>query len=199
MSEHPSTIHEPRIIVFSELDSAVQLQAGDTITEINSDRALNDFELAIAARLSIGSAYPLAGAYLRKPLATQIRPKQFNGLVRASAVVLPVDIPELNKISNLLNHDDFAPNHVIKLLISADLYSLGSLKGQVTRDVVYAKLFGNSNSTTRLLGQSTSLQGLSEEAERLKLDSAERARRLSAYAMSHALRGGLPGHGKNFR
>lgn len=185
-------LNDGRFITLDQID-AVLLRPGDAITELNSDQDFNSLEAQIMTRISSEGNGLGDNTILKKPLATQLRPKGFLGELRnGTASILPNDEEALEALAQrrkTVIHN----SSTVSLLLIAEMYSTGrGILGHVVRNAVYY----SGKGVVRVLGDAQNIKNAEAVVVALNLQAVERASIVSKYAIQHVLHGGLPGLGK---
>ena len=172
----------------------------DIVVGLNSTRDFNELERGIAAKVAPLADILRNNPLMAKPLGTQLRPKGTNVELRnGTAQILPFT-DELEAALMARQRLRYHPINTTRILVIADTYSSGKgIVGQIAREVYYywqESDMDGGGVAKRVLGDPKSLIEAEPVIEALRLESIERARRVSAYALQHALRGGLPSLGK---
>lgn len=169
-----------REVAFADFEACpfLALQQGNVIVGLNGSAQFDLLEATIAQAVCIDalSTTRLSGAYRKKPLSSQLRPKNFMGELRDGTVFVAREDGE----------------YAYDLLVAANLFSTGRGKvGTIAREVRY---WGGSaiHGVSRRLGPSPTLKKARKIAEELNLASADRALNIARYALRHLYNGGLP-------
>lgn len=198
--ERPEFLRAPTEGRRLTLDEArgIQLVPGDMITGLRDTRAYNQLEAQAA--LQLDPSFDLEGAvFAGKPLATQLRPKGFEGDLIGVALAVPSDMDVLNAKYGRKN--PIRPEHTLSLLIEADMHATGhGIQGRVSRGVTYflrnrttAKNYKNYGLVGRYLGPSNEVDAAEKTATNLRLSAEERAREVAAIGMQNVFSAGAPG------
>lgn len=173
----------PRELTLGEVVET-RLRTGDIITGIATENDFNKLELSVATQV-YSMFDPKSANFVRKPLASKMRPDNFNGSLRnGTALIFSDDAEQLSHDKRLGMKE--APKSSLSLLVMADMHSTGKGKvGNVVREVTYyqknyKKTFGDVN---RVFGSAKWAKQVGPEKN---FETVELAHRLAAIAIKQA-------------